>query len=264
MNNQPIGILDSGVGGLTIWREIVRLLPRESTIYIADSKNCPYGVKTPEEIYTLSRRLVQFLLDRESKLIVLACNTVTVTCIDRLRAEFRGVPIIGTVPVIKTAAEKSKTKRIGIFSTPVTAQSQYQRDLINTYARECEVVSRGSDTLVSSIEKGDISAKELEELLTEELEPFMDDYIDTLVLGCSHFPLVKEIMQKIMGKKVLILDSGAAIARHVQRVLEKTQSFASSDGNTHIFYTTGDRKQIDLLLGRMGVQERAVEKVLLS
>lgn len=242
-NDQPIGVLDSGVGGLTIWKEIVALLPRESTLYIADSKNCPYGVKSPEKIFQLSKKLVKFLLDKNCKLIVIACNTITVTCIDRLRSEFRGIPIVGTVPVVKTAAEKSRSKRIGIFSTPVTANSQYQRDLINKFARECEVTSEGSYELVSFIEKGNMDKVELEKILKRELQVFLESYVDVLVLGCSHFPLVKKHIQKILGPRIQVLDSGGAVARQVKRILLANNKLSTEKKPTHEFNSTGDSEK---------------------
>src|SRR5262245_22974677 len=126
MNNHPIGVLDSGLGGLTVLSSIVKELPNEQFIYIGDSKNTPYGKKTEEEIYHLSKRLIEFLLQKKVKLIVVACNTITVSCLERLRTDYPDMPIVGTVPVIKTAAAVSKNKCIGILSTTRTAQSDYQ------------------------------------------------------------------------------------------------------------------------------------------
>src|SRR6266480_7134956 len=143
MNNNPIGILDSGVGGLTVLQALVHELPHESAIYNGDSHNTPYGAKSEEEIYRLSKRLIEFLLKKEVKLIVIACNTITVTCLDKLRSEYPNVPIVGTVPVIKTAAEVSKNKRIGILSTTRTAQSTYQKRLIEEFANGCTVFNHG-------------------------------------------------------------------------------------------------------------------------
>src|SRR5262245_55029364 len=135
MDNQPIGIIDSGVGGLSIWQDIRRELPHESTIYLADSKNCPYGTKSSEEIYALASCLVTFLLQKNVKMIVLACNTITVTCLERLRSNHPHLPIIGVVPVIKTAAAYTATKTIGVLTTPVTEKSMYQQHLVDEFAK---------------------------------------------------------------------------------------------------------------------------------
>lgn len=254
MENRPIGVLDSGVGGLSIWREIVVQLPNESTIYVADSANCPYGRRSSKEIYRLAKRLVKFLLSKNAKLIVLACNTITVSCLDKLRKDFPNIPIVGTVPVVKTAVERTKNKRIGILSTVGTAKSQYQKNLIRTFAGDCEVISIGTDKLVPFIEKGEIHGRRIKELLQRELQHFILASIDTLALGCSHFPFLKSEMQKVLGKKALILDSAGAIARQVKRVLKENGDVSKKNSPLHFLYTTGDvdtfRKVARKLVGK--------------
>jgi len=163
----PIGIIDSGVGGLSIASALFKNLPKESFIYLADSKNCPYGQKSKEEIYDLTRKMVDFLIKRQIKLLVVACNTITVTVIDKLRKDYPDIPIVGIVPVLKTAAISSKSKRIGVFSTKVTSESQYQRDLINRFARDCVVINIGSSDLVQMIENLDFDS--IDKVLEEEL-----------------------------------------------------------------------------------------------
>ena len=165
--NNPIGIIDSGVGGLSIASAIAKKLPKESIIYLADSKNCPYGDKSQEEIYKLSKRMVDYLVKKKIKLLVIACNTITILAIDKLRKDFPTLPIVGIVPVIKTAAERTKNGRIGIFSTKATSESQYQRDLINRFARESEVIPAGSSRLVGLIEDRNFDG--ISEILPQEL-----------------------------------------------------------------------------------------------
>ena len=245
--NQPIGILDSGIGGLSIWRQIVKKLPNESTIYLADSKNCPYGSNSSEEIYQLSKKLVTFLVQKKVKLIVLACNTITVSCLDKLRKEFPKTPIIGTVPVIKTASEITKNNKIGVLSTARTARSKYQKKLIKTFSGGARVLNIGTDKLVPIIENGNFKATEAENVLLEELDPFIKSNIDTLVLGCSHFPFLKRQIQKILGKKVLILDSSAAIARQVERVLKNNNELSVYNSSGHILLTTGNLDKFNRL-----------------
>lgn len=242
MKNFPIGILDSGVGGLTIWREIVKELPNESTIYVGDNANCPYGSRSEQEIYKLARRLVKFLLKHNCKLIVVACNTITVSCLDKLRADFPDVPIVGTVPVIKTASERSKNKKIGILSTVRTAESRYQKNLIERFAGECKVINVGTDKLVPLIERGKINSSIIR-IIEQELKAFIESEVDVLALGCSHFPFLKEQMHKILGSNVTILDSGAAIARQVRRILESNDILSEKKLATHELFTTGDKVQ---------------------
>lgn len=242
MRDKPIGVLDSGVGGLTIWKEIVKELPNESTIYIADSKNCPYGSKSKKEIYGLAKRLVQFLLQREVKLIVLACNTITVSCLDKLRKDFPQVPIVGTVPVVKTASEVSKSKKIGVLSTLRTSKSKYQKELIIKYARDCLVINIGTNKLVPFVEKGMLNDKGLKKVLKEILLPFQKADVDVIALGCSHFPFLKKEMQAILGSKVQILDSAGAISRQVKRVLVNNDDLSSKESSVHRLYVTVKRK----------------------
>jgi len=240
MNNRSIGIIDSGVGGLTIWRKIVAALPTESTIYLADSKNVPYGNRTQEQIYKFARQMLTFLLKKNVKAVVLACNTITVSCLAKLREDFPQVPIIGTVPVIKTAAEKTISKKIGILSTVYTAKSDYQKDLIQSFADGCEVINLGTNQLVPLVEKGEIQGEEINKILEKELKEFKDKGVDTIVLGCSHFPFLKNAIQKIVGDKVVILESGDAIARQTKKVLENTSNLTSEKIPFYLFYTTGD------------------------
>lgn len=243
MDNQPIGIIDSGVGGLSIWKEIVSQLPLESTIYIADSKNCPYGIKSESEVCKLSPRLVQFLIDSKVKLVVIACNTISVYCVDKLRKKFPSVPIVGVVPVVKTAAEHSKNRKIGILATTSTVKSDYEKKLIQTFAKGCEVISLGTKKLVPFVEQGDVSSKRLQKIIKKELQIFIEKKIYTLVLGCSHFPFLRDTIQKIVGPQVEILDSAGAIARQVRRVLTNNNLLSEKNSSKHQFFTTGDAEQ---------------------
>ena len=253
MKNNPIGILDSGVGGLTVLSAIVKELPHESFVYIGDSHNTPYGAKSSEEIYQLSKRMIEFLLKKEVKLIIVACNTITVSCLDRLRNEYPDVPIVGTVPVIKTAAAVSKNKRIGILSTTRTAKSDYQKHLIEEFANECAVFNHGTDALVPLIEQGNVESLEMADALSEALRQFSNEGIDTLALGCTHFPFLKKQMQEILGPKVQLLDSGGAIARQVKRVLEHNDTLATEgDGKLYIFTTGNMHVAEDLARGLFG------------
>lgn len=251
MNNNSIGILDSGIGGLSIWREVIRELPLESTIYVADSKNCPYGEKSEQEVYKLTKRIVEFLVKKGSKLVVIACNTATVSALDKLRQDFKDLPIVGTVPVVKTAAQNSRNRKIGILSTTRTAKSEYQKNLTNTFAQGCEIVNWGTDKLVPFIEKGDTDSLELKKNLISELEAFKKAQIDSLALGCTHFPFLRKEIQKILGSNIQIFDSGGAIARQVKRVLTQNKTLSSNANPSHIFYTTGDVIQFRGVVGKL-------------
>jgi glutamate racemase len=240
MRNYPIGVIDSGVGGLSIWSELVKLLPRESTIYIGDSKNCPYGTKTDEEIYNLASKMVKFLVGQHAKIIVIACNTISVVALDRLRAAFSDVEFVGTVPAIKTASSLTKNQKIGVLATQSTAQSRYLSQLITEFANHHRVIVVGSQKLVPYVEQGIVEGEGLQKILLEELALFQKEDIDTLVLGCSHFPFLRNAIEKTFDFKNII-DSGEAIASQVSNVLESHNLGASpSMPAEHTFYTTSD------------------------
>jgi len=243
MNNNPIGILDSGLGGLTVWKEIVELLPHESTVYIADSFNTPYGTKTPEEIFQLSKRSVDFLIEKQAKIIVTACNAISVSCIDLLRDTYPDISIVGTFPAVKTAVKVSKNKRIGILATTRTTTSVYQSELINQFASDCKVFKHGTDAIVPLIEKGEMKGVKMKKILEDVLAQFKVEGIDCLVLGCTHFPFIRDQMQEILGPGVVIVDSGEAIARRVKWLLEQYHRLAEKDRKPeYSFYTTGDKE----------------------
>lgn len=262
MNNNPIGVLDSGLGGLTVWKEIVALLPNESTVYIADSKNTPYGTKSPDEIYELAKKSIEFLLSKKAKIIVTACNAITVSCVDQLRATFPDVPIVGTVPAIKPAGERTKNKRIGIISTTRTAASNYQEDLIRRFAADCTIFSYGTDDLVPLIEKGEMKSEQMTTVLKQALAPFIKEHVDCLVLGCTHYPFLIDQMQEILGPRVMIIDSGEAIARRVNSILAEKDMSSGLKKAEHAFFTTGDADiATNLLQDTMGNKSMFFQKV---
>lgn len=239
MNNQPIGIIDSGVGGLSIWKEVITLLPSESTIYIADSKYCPYGKKTPEQIYTYAKRLVKYLMEKKVKLIIVACNTMSVHILHLLRRDFPNISIIGTVPAIKTAALLTKKGKIGILATSVTAESRYLSKLIISYANHHRIITVGTDKLVPFVEIGELDGERLRKILSQELAVFKQERIDTLVLACSHFPFLKAVIQELYNFDTII-DSGIPVARQARRVLTDNKLHTTKTNPTHSVYTTGN------------------------
>ena len=240
MNTNPIGILDSGLGGLTIMQSVMRELPNESIIYVGDSANIPYGEKSSEQILQLSRRLVDCLISHHVKLIVVACNAITVTNLENLRTLYPTIPLIGVVPVIKTAAEKTKNGRIGVLATTATTRSAYQKKLIADFADGHAVFTHGTDRLVPLIEQGIVDGAELSSILHSSLSAFSKEDIDTLVLGCTHFPIIEAAIQNVVGVDVQILDSGGAVARQVRRVLTANKQLSTGTAQYHV-YTTGDK-----------------------
>jgi glutamate racemase len=245
MDTRPIGIFDSGSGGLSILQSLTRLLPIESTVYIGDHQYMPYGEKTPSFIRKRTIQSIQFLLNQQVKLVIVACNAATVAGIDVYRQTFPGVPIIGVVPVIKTAAEVSKTKKILVLSTPSTAKSEYQKNLITTFAPHCEVYSVGNAQLVRLVEEGKQNSTEVRTLLEEIIRPYIAKDVDTIVLGCTHFPFLRSSILRIVGPIIPVLDSGEAVSRHVSRILDKEHLRSEKYDAYHHFFTTGDVKIVE-------------------
>jgi glutamate racemase len=260
MNNNPIGILDSGVGGLSVWKAIVQEMPEESTVYIADSKNAPYGFRPPEEIYPLAKRLIEFLITKQAKIIVVACNTITVNCLDLLRNDFPDIPLIGTVPVVKTASIVTKNNIIGILSTTRTSQSDYQKDLIRKFAKDCNVINVGTNELVPLIEKGITDGEPIREVLTRVLKPFQEHGIDTLALGCTHYLFVSRAIKNMLGSEIQILEPSGAIARNAKRILEEYNNRTSVTESNHIFYTTGEGNEFEEVVKKLLSDEILAKK----
>ncbi|MEM6719166.1 MAG: glutamate racemase [Bacteroidota bacterium] len=239
MNSSPIGIFDSGVGGTSIWREIHKLLPHEHTIYLADSKNAPYGPKGKEKIVELSVKNTELLLEKGCKLIVVACNTATTNAIRHLRVTY-DVPFIGIEPAIKPAALQTKSNTIGILATKGTLSSELFHKTTDLYASGVNVIEQVGEGLVPLIENGAINSPEMESLLKKYLRPMIAANIDYLVLGCSHYPYLIPKLKTLLPEQVKIIDSGIAVARQTQAILEQYQLNAPTinTGNC-IFYSNG-------------------------
>ena len=220
MRENPIGMFDSGIGGITIYDEIHKLLPNENIIYLADSKNSPYGGKSKEKIIEYSVKNTDFLLKKGCKIIVVACNTASTNAVKHLREHYN-VPFIRVQPAIKPAALNSKTKTVGILATNGTLESELLFETSQKFARGVRVIKQIGEGLVSLIESGKIESIEMTNLLYKYMEPMLKENIDFLVLGCTHYPFLIPQLKKIVGDKVTIIDSGEAIARQTKVILEQ-------------------------------------------
>lgn len=246
-NKNPIGLFDSGVGGTSIWKEVHALLPNESTIYLADSKNAPYGQKSQEEIIELSKKNTEFLLNNNSKLIIVACNTATTNAIKTLRATY-DVPFIGIEPAIKPAALHSKTQKIGILATQGTLNSELFHQTVALYS-DVKVVEQIGYDLVTLIENGEMNSKIMTQLLEEYLHPMVEQDIDYLVLGCTHYPYLIPQIKKIIPKHIKIIDSGEAVAKQTKHILEINNLFNTSKEINHTFYINNPPEVMQELIG---------------
>lgn len=235
INSNPIGLFDSGIGGTSIWKEIHNLLPNENTIYLADSKNAPYGQKSKDEIIALSIKNVEFLLNKNAKMIVVACNTATTNAIKELREKF-DVPFIGIEPAIKPAANNSKTQKIGILATKGTLNSELFNKTAEKF-QDTTIVEQIGFNLVKLIENGEMYSDEMTLLLKQYLTPMIEADIDYLVLGCSHYPYLIPQIQQILPAHVKIIDSGEAVAKQTQKVLQEKIGFNTDQNSKHLFFT---------------------------
>lgn len=245
-NNQPIGIFDSGIGGTSIWSAIHHLLPNEKTIYLADSKNAPYGQKSKKEIIELSMKNTDFLLEMNCKLIVVACNTATTNAIQELRAKYN-VPFIGIEPAIKPAVTHSKTQIIGILATQGTLNSELFNKTTEKY-QDTKIIEQVGHGLVQLIENGQINSPEMTKLLHSYLEPMIEANIDYLVLGCSHYPYLIPQIKQILPEHIQIIDSGEAVAKQTQNILREKVGFASVEEKQPVFYTNTNPKVLSEIL----------------
>lgn len=244
MSDQPIGIFDSGIGGTSIMREVVKLLPNENIIYLADSKNAPYGQKSKAQILELCIKNVDWLLKANCKLIIVACNTATTNAIKELRSKY-DVPFIGIEPAIKPAALNSKTRKIGVLATKGTLSSELFCETSEKLSKHSEIIEVVGKGLVEYIEAGNFETHELQILLERFLTPLVKANIDYLVLGCSHYPFLIPILKKILPKSIKIIDSGWAVANQTKQVLLNNCILNGMVGEPKIvFFTNKNQKTI--------------------
>lgn len=226
----PVGVFDSGVGGLTVLRDLLRELPDERYIYFGDTGNCPYGVRPESEIIQLSLNGVAFLLERGAKVIVVACNTASSAAIGALRAAYPEVKFVAVVPAVKPAAEMTRTGRVAIAATNSAARSAYLRGLIQQFAQGVEVYPVGCQRLVALAEDGLLDGPDVEREIRRDIGPLVARGIDVLALGCTHFPAMRPVFERVVGPDVRVIDSGAAVARQTRRVLAAQGLLAAPDG----------------------------------
>lgn len=240
---RPIGVLDSGVGGLSVWREITRHCPQEASVYIADQAHVPYGPRPPAEILQLTRQLVERLRTHDCKLVVVACNSASAAALQHLRRGFPDLPFVGMEPAIKPAAAESRKRIAGVLATPATLSGELYRGTVARHARDMRIVADGCPGLVDAIEqcRDDVS---LHALLETFIAPARDAGADVMVLACTHYPLIKEQIASHCGESMQVIDPAPAIARQVGRVLDAHGLRRSADTPpSHRFYTTADDAQ---------------------
>jgi glutamate racemase len=260
MEKKPVGIFDSGVGGLTVLRELRLRLPQEDFLYVADQGHVPYGSRPMEEVRRFGFGIVEFLLERGAKLIVIACNAISAAALQPLRAAFPKIPFVGMEPAVKPAAEKSQSRVIGVIATEVTLQGALFADVVSRYGRGVKVIPQTMPGLVERIESGQTEGPELEAMLRSRLKPLVDAGIDELVLGCSHFPLAARALQTVLGPEVRIVDPSPAIARQTEQILTDRNLRAAAGPGSVVAYTSGEPESFTQFIRRTLGEEFPVRR----
>ena len=238
-SDHPIGVFDSGVGGLSVLREIHRLLPREDLIYVADSAHAPYGDKSKEFILERSATIMDFFVSHNVKAIVVACNTATGAAVKELRPKYN-LPMIAMEPAVKPASERSKTGIIGVLATNRTIDSNNFRILFARFANQVKIIPQACPGLVEHVEQGYLNGDKVRALLSQYIQPLIAQNVDFIVLGCTHYPFLAPIIQEIAGPSVTVIDSGAAIARELKSRLEKATVLASRQAQGSVQFWSSD------------------------
>ena len=246
--NQAIGIFDSGIGGTSIWKEIYNILPWENTVYLSDSKNAPYGQKSKNEIIELSIKNVDYLLKHNCKLIVVACNTATTNAIEILRNSY-DIPFVGIEPAIKPAALHTKTNIIGILATKGTLNSKLFEQTSARLDNPPVIIEQIGEGLVRLIEDGKMDTPEMDALLRTYLIPMIQANVDHIVLGCTHYPYLRNKIQAIVGTSITIIDSGYAVANQTKKLLEQHSLLNRQEtAPKHYFYTNKNQNVLAEIL----------------
>ncbi|WP_323788477.1 glutamate racemase [Psychroserpens sp.] len=250
MNTQPIGIFDSGIGGTSVFKEIHALLPNENSIYLADSKHAPYGNKSKQEIIALSIKNTEYLLSKNCKLIVVACNTATTNAISYLRKTY-DIPFIGIEPAIKPAALNTETKAVGILATKGTLASDLFHQTTDLYSNGIKVIEQVGEGIVPLIEEGKVYSHEMKTLIKGYLQPMINADIDYLVLGCTHYPYLIPLLLELLPKHVKIIDSGLAVAKQTKAILEQNELINTTIKTPeNLFYTNTNPTVLNDILER--------------
>lgn len=244
----PVGFLDSGIGGLSVLKEAVKLLPNEDFLYYGDSKNAPYGTKTRKEVQMLTGDIVGFLRERGVKAIVIACNTATSAAASLLREKFNDMPIVGIEPALKPAVIHHIKERVLVMATPMTIREQKFQQLVQLYGKEAQIIELPCEGLMEFVERGVLEGEEIEAYLKALLGPYLDRKIGAIVLGCTHYPFLKNSIAKISGTEVDIIDGSLGTSKELKRRLEEEGLLndKKEKGTVEILNSLEGNKMLDL------------------
>jgi len=235
-----IGIFDSGVGGLSVLREIHNQYPAEDLIYIADQIHVPYGTRSRQQVLEYSEGIIRFLIHEGVKIIVLACNTASAVALAHLRKKYSDLPFVGMEPAVKPAAKETSTGVVGVLATPATFQGDLYASTVEKFARDVKVLQDTCPGLVDQIESGKIDHPRTREILQKALDPMLKQNVDKVVMGCTHYPFVIPLIKEIVGTQVRVIDPAPAVARQTGRLLESYGLEANGENGSVVFHSTGD------------------------
>jgi glutamate racemase len=245
--NAPVGFFDSGKGGLSVWREVTKLLPHENTVYYADTAFCPYGPKTQEEIIARAGYVTGFLLSKQAKLVVVACNTATAAAIEHLRHTYT-LPFVGMEPAVKPAALHSKSGVVGVLATRGTFNGRLYHETQARFASHVTLIEQCGDGLVELVEAGKLEGDEVRQLLEKYIRPMLDAGADHIVLGCTHYPFLIPAIKNIAGKNVRLIDPAPAVARRVKTLLKQYNLLNPSAGEANYTFFSSNKAPANALL----------------
>ncbi|TLP63535.1 MULTISPECIES: glutamate racemase [Pseudomonas] len=257
----PIGVMDSGVGGLSVLAEIQRLLPSESLLYVADSGHVPYGEKSPDYIRQRLRHIAGFFREQGAKAMVLACNTATVAAVADLRERYPHWPLVGMEPAVKPAAAATRSGVVGVLATTGTLQSAKFAALLDRFANDVQVVTQPCPGLVECIEGGDLDSPAVRQLLAGYVQPLLAAGCDTLILGCTHYPFLRPLLAGMVPAQVAIIDTGAAVARQLQRLLDARDLLAAGPAQDTRFWSSGEPERLHAILPLLWNRADSVQRL---
>lgn len=239
-SDAPVAVFDSGVGGLSVLSEIHTLLPNESLLYLADCGHIPYGEKSPEYIVERCLTIAGFFREQGAKALVVACNTATAAGVAHIREHYPDWPIVGMEPAVKPAAEATRNGVVGVLATTGTLQSARFAALLDRFANDVRVVTQPCPGLVELIEKGDLHSPQIRQLLTRYVEPLLAERCDTIILGCTHYPFLKPLLREMIPETVVLIDTGAAVARQLQRLLSRSSLLSQGPARETLCWSSDD------------------------
>lgn len=257
-DSSPIGIFDSGIGGMSVMEKIRRLLPAEDIIYFADSAYCPYGNRSPEIVRNRAISICDFMVSNGVKMVVVASNTTSSAGLDELRKIY-SIPIIGMEPAVKPAAEVTKNKKVGILATGVTLAGERYNSLLNRYGNGITVFSQPCPGLVELVEAGEVDTIEARAMLNLYLKPLINEGVDTIVLGCTHYPFLRPLVESILGNGVKVIETGDAVARHVVQILKEHNISTPNNGTgKETFYTSGNVETVRKVIKKFWFSKNSI------